>query len=47
MKEFLDGIQLLLNSAYFQFDEKFYKQIRGGSMGYCTSLWFAEWTLEI
>ena len=45
-QEFLNGIMLLLNSAYFQFNNQFYKQILGDPMGFCTSPWFAEIVLE-
>ena len=45
-QEFLNGIILLLNSAYFQFNNQFYKQILGDPMVFCTSPWFAEIILE-
>ena len=45
--EFLEGITLLLDSTYLQFNNKFYKQIMGAPMGFFTSPWFADITLEL
>ena len=45
--EFLEGIRLLLDSTYLQFNNKFYIQIMCASMGFCTSPWFADITLEL
>ena len=47
-EEFIDGIRFLLNSTYtyIQFIKKFYKQIAGAPMGFCTSPWFADITME-
>ena len=33
LQEFKDGIELLMNSTYFQFDNKYYKQIYVSPMG--------------
>ena len=33
LQEFKEGIELLMNSTYFQFDNKYYKQIYGTPMG--------------
>lgn len=44
--EFLQGIDVLLDSTYLQFNGKFYKQILGAPMGFCTSSWFADIVLE-
>ena len=45
--EFLDGIKLLLDSTFLQFNNKYYKQIMGVPMGICTSPWFADIALEL
>ena len=45
-KEFLDGMRFLLSSTYIQFNQKFYLQTTGAPMGFCTSPWFADITLE-
>ena len=45
--EFLEGIKLLLDSTFLQFNNKYYKQIMGAPMGFCTSPWFADIALEI
>ena len=44
--EFLEGIQFLLNSTYFRFNNKYYKQILGAPIGFCTSPWFGELVME-
>ena len=44
--EFLEGINILLDCTYLQFNGKFYKQIMGAPMGFCTSPWFADLALE-
>ena len=46
LKSFLPLTRQLLNSAYFQFNDQFYKQILCDPMGFCTSLLFAEIALE-
>ena len=43
---FLDGIQTLLDSAYFKFNNNFYHQKIGSPMGGNSSPWFAEIALE-
>lgn len=45
-EEFLNGIKLLLESTYLQFNSKFYHQVTGAPMGYCSSPWFADITIE-
>ena len=45
--EFLEGIKLLLDSTFLQFNNKYYKQIMGAPMGFCTSPWFADIALEL
>ena len=44
--EFLGGIKFLLDSTYFKFNNKYYKQILGAPIGFCTSPWFADLVLE-
>ena len=45
-QEFLSGIKTLLSSTYIQFNNKFYKQINGAPMGFCSSPWLADITIE-
>ena len=45
--EFLEGIKLLLDSTFLQFNKKYYKQIMGAPMGFCTSPRFADIALEL
>ncbi|XP_023245013.1 uncharacterized protein LOC106646168 [Copidosoma floridanum] len=45
-KEFLDGLDFLINSNYFTFNNHTYKQTCGTPMGGCTSPWIAEIVLE-
>ena len=33
LQEFKEGIELLMNSTYFQFENKYYKQMYGTPMG--------------
>ena len=45
--EFLEGITHLIDLTFLQFNGKFYKQIMGAPIGFCTSPWFAEMSLEL
>ena len=45
-QEFMDGIEFFLDSTYFQFDGKYYKQIFGSPIGSCSSPIFAEIVME-
>ena len=42
----LNGVNLFLNSTFFQFDGKYYRQTLGSPIGSCTSPIFAEVVLE-
>ena len=46
-EEFLSTVDFLLNSTYFVFNKKFYKQILGAAKGFCTSPWFTELVMEL
>ena len=46
IKEFIEGISFLLDSTFLQYNNKFYKQVEGAPMGFCTSPWFADLTME-
>ena len=43
----LEGIILLLDSTFLQFNNKYYKQIMDAPMGFCSSPWFADISLEL
>lgn len=45
-KEFLEAIELVLNSSYFEYDKKFYKQTEGVPMGLPISSIIAQIVLE-
>lgn len=45
-QEFLEEIMTLIDCSYLQFNNKFYQQIMGASIGFCTSPWFADITLK-
>ena len=46
-RQFIDGIKFFLDSTYIQFNNKYYKQVSGSPMGFCTSPWLADITMEI